>query len=103
MLDKKWVSWYHQVTIAQKGAKNVKATGIVRSIDSLGRIVITVELRRTLNVEEGDALEIFSEDNTIILRKYLPSCIFCGDSRNVSTFRGYNVCPSCVDELRRRY
>ena len=88
---------------SRKGRIHVKATGIVRSIDSLGRIVIPVELRRTLNVESGDALEIFSEDNTVILRKYLPSCIFCGDSRNVSTFKGSNVCPNCVDELRRRY
>lgn len=81
----------------------MKATGIVRTMDSLGRIVIPVELRRTLEVGEGDALEIFSEDNTIILRKYLPSCIFCGNSRDVSTFKGHNICPACVEEMRRKF
>ena len=81
----------------------MKATGIVRTMDSLGRIVIPVELRRTLEVGEGDALEIFSEDNTIILRKYLPSCIFCGNSRDVNTFKGHNICPSCAEELGRRF
>ena len=81
----------------------MKATGIVRTMDSLGRIVIPVELRRTLEVGEGDALEIFSEDNTIILRKYLPSCIFCVNSRDVSTFKGHNICPACVEEMRRKF
>ena len=81
----------------------MKATGIVRTMDGLGRIVIPVELRRTLEVSEGDALEIFSEDNTIILRKYLPSCIFCGNSRDVSTYTGHNVCPACAEELGRRF
>ena len=80
----------------------MKATGFVRAIDGLGRIVIPVELRRTLGVSTGDSLEIFSEDNTIILRKYLPSCIFCGNSRDVTAFKGHNICPACAEELRRR-
>ena len=85
---------------SRKGRIHVKATGIVRSIDSLGRIVIPVELRRTLNVESGDALEIFSEDNTVILRKYLPSCIFCGESKKVVEFKDKNICQKCLRELR---
>jgi transcriptional pleiotropic regulator of transition state genes len=80
----------------------MKATGIVRVMDSMGRIVIPVELRRMLDVGEGDALEVFSEDNTIVLRKYLPSCIFCGNSREVTTFKGHNICPACAEELKRR-
>ena len=78
----------------------MKATGIVRSMDALGRIVIPVELRRVLEIEPEDALEIFSENNAIVLRKYQPSCIFCGEAKNISTFRGRNICSACMRELK---
>lgn len=89
--------------IIQKKVSGLKATGNVRIMDKMGRIVIPMELRRLLDVGEGDALEIFSEDNMIILRKYLPSCIFCGNSRDVSTFKGHNVCPACVREIGLKF
>ncbi len=71
------------------------STGIVRQIDALGRLVLPIELRRTLQLEEKDSLEIFVEDNTIVLKKYQPACIFCGNARDVSTFKGRNVCSDC--------
>ncbi len=71
------------------------STGIVRQIDRLGRVVLPIELRRTLQIEEKDSLEIFVEDNTIILKKYQPACIFCGNARDVSSFKGKNVCGEC--------
>ena len=70
------------------------STGIVRRIDSVGRFVLPIELRRTLEIADNDSLEIFIEDNTIILKKYQPACIFCGNARDVSTYKGKNICPA---------
>lgn len=76
------------------------STGIVRRIDSVGRFVLPIELRRTLQIEDNDSLEIFVEDNTIVLKKYQPACIFCGNARDVSTYKGKNVCTECIDNLQ---
>ena len=65
----------------------MKATGIVRRVDKLGRIVIPVELREVMDIKIKDGVEIFTEDNTIILKKYDPSCVFCGESRDVSVIK----------------
>ncbi len=78
----------------------MKSTGIVRKVDELGRIVLPIELRRTLDIAEKDALEIYVDGNTIILRKYEPSCIFCGNSNDVFLFKGKNICPACMEELK---
>lgn len=80
----------------------MKYTGIVRRIDDLGRIVLPVELRRGLELENGDSLEIFVEDNTIILKKYQPACIFCGNVADISVFKGRNICPSCAKEIAHK-
>ena len=77
----------------------MKSTGMVRRVDELGRIVLPIELRKTFNIVEKDALEIYTEGNTIILRKYEPACIFCGDAKEVVVFKGRNVCPNCLAEL----
>lgn len=77
----------------------MKSTGIVRKVDELGRIVLPIELRRTLDIAVKDALEIYVDDGTVILKKYEPSCIFCGSSKDVITFKGKNICPRCLDEL----
>ena len=74
----------------------MKATGIVRRVDELGRIVLPVELRRTLDISERDPLDGAS----IVLRKFRPNCIFCNSSRGVSEFRGKNVCQKCLKELQ---
>ncbi len=76
------------------------STGIVRRIDSVGRFVLPIELRRTLQIEDSDSLEIFVEDNTIVLKKYQPACIFCGNARDVSTYKGKNVCSDCIANLQ---
>ena len=78
----------------------MKSLGIVRKIDELGRIVLPIELRRTLDIAEKDALEIYVSDDSIILKKYEPSCIFCGNSKDVVSFKGKNICPKCLEELK---
>lgn len=77
----------------------MKATGIVRKVDELGRVVLPVELRRTLDIEEKDALEIFVDAETIILKKYEPACIFCGNAKEITNFKGKNICPHCIADI----
>jgi transcriptional pleiotropic regulator of transition state genes len=78
----------------------MKSTGIVRKVDELGRVVLPIELRRTLDIAERDALEIFTEGASIILKKYEPACIFCGDAKDVINYKGKNICTSCMKELK---
>ncbi|MDD3223153.1 MAG: AbrB/MazE/SpoVT family DNA-binding domain-containing protein [Clostridium sp.] len=78
----------------------MKSTGVVRKVDELGRIVIPIELRRTLDIAEKDALEIYVDGEHIILKKYQPACIFCGDASNVVNYKGKNICKSCLAELK---
>ncbi|MEG1578152.1 MAG: AbrB/MazE/SpoVT family DNA-binding domain-containing protein [Oscillospiraceae bacterium] len=80
----------------------MKSTGIVRKVDELGRIVLPIELRRTLDIAEKDALEIYVDGASIVLKKYQPSCIFCDDARDVVNFKGRNVCPACLKELQSK-
>ena len=77
----------------------MKSTGIVRKVDELGRIVLPIELRRTLDIEAKDALEIYVDGSQIILKKYEPACIFCGNAKNVIHFKGRNLCEDCLHEL----
>ena len=77
----------------------MKSLGIVRKVDELGRIVLPKELRTKFEIAERDALEIYTDEDKIILKKYEPSCAFCGDARDVFTFKGRNICPACVNEL----
>lgn len=79
----------------------MKSTGIVRKVDELGRIVLPIELRHTLDIEPKDSLEIYVDGNTIVLRKYQPACIFCDDARNVVSFKGKNVCANCIRAMQK--
>ena len=77
----------------------MKSTGIIRKVDDLGRIVLPIELRRTLDIEERDELEIYMENDRIILQKYEPSCIFCGSSCGLVSYHGRNVCMECIENM----
>ena len=79
----------------------MKATGIVRKVDELGRIVLPIELRRTLDIEERDALEIYLDGDKIVLQKYEPACLFCGSSSGLVCYKGKNVCSECARGLNR--
>lgn len=78
----------------------MKSTGIVRKVDELGRIVIPIELRRTLNIEEKDPLEIYVDGEQILLKKYQPACIFCGEVKEITDFKGKKVCKKCLNDIR---
>ena len=77
----------------------MKSTGIVRKVDELGRVVIPIELRRTLGIDEKDALEIYVDSEKIILKKYEPACVFCGSADDIQSYRGKNVCKECSKSM----
>lgn len=78
----------------------MKSTGIVRKLDELGRIVLPIEIRKTMDIKDKDGVEIFVDDNKIILRKYIPACIFCGSDDNVTYFKNKLICRDCVEILK---
>ena len=82
------------------GVNAMKSTGMVRKIDELGRIVLPIEIRKTMGIENRDAIEIFVDEDKIVLKKYQPACIFCGNADNVTYFRGKLVCNECIGALK---
>lgn len=79
----------------------MKATGFIRIIDEVGRITLPIDIRNALGIDNRDALELFTEGNTIILRKYEPACIFCGETKNVTMFKNKQVCANCLAEMKK--
>ena len=80
----------------------MKSTGIVRKVYELGRIVLPIELRRTLGIEEKDRIEIFVDGESIILRKYQPACIFCDNAKDIINYKGKNICPDCIRAMNEK-
>lgn len=79
----------------------MKSTGIVRKVDELGRVVLPIELRRNLNIHEKDALEIFVDDEKVILKKYEPADIFTGSMDNLIDYKGKKVSKSSIIEMAK--
>ena len=80
----------------------MKSTGIVRKVDELGRIVLPIELRRILGIEERDRIGIFVDGESIILRKYQPACIFCDNAKDIINYKGKNICPDCIRAMNEK-
>ena len=78
----------------------MKATGIVRNVDELGRIVIPKEMRKKMYISNNDPVEIFVEDDRIILTKYQSSCTFCGGNIGISDFKGKRICADCLQQIK---
>lgn len=79
----------------------MKSTGIIRKVDELGRIVLPIELRRTLDIAERDELEIYLDSDKIVLQKFEPSCIFCGSAYRLVVYHGKNVCQECIRNMNK--
>ena len=79
----------------------MKSTGIVRKVDELGRIVLPIELRKTLCINERDALEIFTNNDTVVLKKYTPSDLFTGEVEDLVEYKGFKVSLASIKELAR--
>ena len=85
-----------------KVEERLKSTGIVRKVDELGRIVLPKELRMTLNIREKDPLEIFVDEDVIVLKKYEPSCMFCNGMDGIVNYKGHNICHECLERLAKK-
>ncbi|WP_294474750.1 AbrB/MazE/SpoVT family DNA-binding domain-containing protein [uncultured Ruminococcus sp.] len=78
----------------------MKSTGIVRKVDELGRIVLPIELRRSYDLAVKDAIEIYTDDDMIILKKFQRSCVFCGKTENLVDYKGKSICADCATEIK---
>ena len=78
----------------------MKSTGVVRKMDDLGRIVLPIELRKTLGIKEKDSIEIFIDGDRIVLQKYQPTCTFCNSAEGIIYFSGKRVCSACIEKLK---
>ena len=78
----------------------MKATGIVRNVDELGRIVVPKEMRTKMDISCGDPVEIFVEGDKIVLRKFTPSCLFCESTEAITVYRGKKICEKCLAEIK---
>ena len=77
----------------------MKSTGIIRRVDELGRVVLPIELRNKFGITEKDPMEIYVDGSSIILKKYEPNCIFCGNSKNLADFQGKMICEKCAGKI----
>ena len=80
----------------------MKSTGIVRKVDELGRVVIPIELRNKFDIQVKDPIEIFVDGSSIILKKYEPNCIFCGNSKSLISFNEKLICEKCAEKLYKK-
>ena len=79
----------------------MKATGIVRRVDDLGRVVIPKEIRRSLDIGAADSLEIYVDGDDIILRKYQPGCALCGSMDGLVEVDGALICRECAEKINQ--
>ena len=86
-------------TRRKKEVGELKSTGIVRPVDNLGRIVLPIELRRVLDIDKDAALEVYVDNDSIVLKKYQPACIFCGSAEGVAQYQGRNICGACREAI----
>ena len=79
----------------------MKSTGIVRNLDQLGRLVIPKETRKAFNLNDGDPIEMFTDGDEIILKKYNPGCHCCGSMDHLTEVLGLKICPKCLKEFKK--
>ena len=77
----------------------IKSTGFTRKVDELGRIVLPMELRNKLGIMDKEQIEILVDGSSIILRKYNPNCIFCGNSKDLLSYNNKLVCSKCKSKI----
>lgn len=77
----------------------MKSTGIIRRVDELGRVVIPIEIRNQFNIIEKDPIEIYVEGSSIVLKKFEPNCIFCGNTKDLSTYNDKLICKKCAKKI----
>ncbi len=94
VIGKICISYYY-------GVKTMKAAGFIGKIDNLGRIIIPKPIRVKYELKPNDCLEIFTDPDSIILKKYKITCTFCGEEENLVEFKGKAICQKCLEELNK--
>ena len=79
----------------------MKSTGIIRKVDELGRVVIPIEIRNQFNIAEKDPIEIYVDGSSIVLKKYEPNCIFCGNTENLMNYNDKLICEDCSKKISK--
>ena len=77
----------------------MKSTGIIRRVDELGRVVIPIEIRNQFNIIEKDPIEIYVDGSSIILKKFEPNCIFCGNTQDLLSYNDKLICTECANKI----
>ncbi len=77
----------------------MKSTGIIRRVDELGRVVIPIEIRNQFNIVEKDPIEIYVEGSSIVLKKFEPNCVFCGNTKDLLTYNDKLICNKCAKKI----
>ena len=77
----------------------MKSTGIIRRMDEIGRVVIPIEIRNQFNIAEKDPMEIYVDGSSIVLKKFEPNCIFCGNTKNLLEFNDKLICEKCSKKI----
>ena len=77
----------------------MKSTGIIRKVDELGRVVIPIEIRNKFDIAEKDPIEIYVDGSSIVLKKYEPNCVFCGNTKNLSIYKDKLICAKCAKQI----
>ena len=80
----------------------MKSTGMIRRVDELGRIVIPKEIRNKLEIYEKDPIEIYVDGHSIVLKKFEENCIFCGNTKNLSSYKNKLICVKCLENLKNQ-
>ena len=80
----------------------MKSTGMTRRVDELGRIVLPKELRENMEIKEKDPIEIYTEGDLIILKKFQSNCLLCGKTTNLIQYKDKSFCKSCIDKLHNK-
>ena len=81
----------------------MKSTGVVRKVDELGRIVLPIEIRKVLDIDVKSSLEIFTDGDMIILKKYFPACVFCGNADDIVYFNNKRICTKCLEKIKEQF
>ena len=92
---------FYKSKLRQAGEITVKSTGIIRKIDDLGRIVLPIELRKKMGIEQRDPIEIYVDGDMIILKKHESECIFCGSRKKLVQHKGKHVCEACAKAVSK--
>lgn len=79
----------------------MKSTGIVRNLDNLGRVTLPIELRRSLDIDIKDPVEIFVDGDSIVLKKYQPVDIFTGSNKDLIEYQGKMISRDTIRELAK--